>query len=163
MCTTGCNETSIVIPIGDPGANGTDGIAINGINGIEEHVVFDTVLSTYYTVQNFIDNSVDFSQFQITAYFIFPGTNNLQGISPNKAYISVSVSNTPWLVRLRDSDNLIIAESTSISGSTITIFDLGALSNLPAELDLCSIEIFPEDLTDLTGTINIQNLLLIQE
>lgn len=163
MCTTGCNETSIVIPIGAPGDDGVDGNSYGGSAGIEEHVVFDTALNTSYTVQNFIDDSTDFAQFQTTAYFIFPGTDNLAGISPNKAYISVSVSNTPWIVRLRDSDNLIIAESTSISGSSVVIFDLGALSNIPAELDLCTVEVFPTNLTDLTGTIQIKNLLLIQE
>jgi len=163
MCTTGCNETSIVIPIGAPGEDGQPGVAYNGSDGIEEHVVFDTALDTFYSVQNFIDDSTDFAQFQIAGYFIFPGTDNLAGISPNKAYISVAISNTSWLVRLRDSDNLIIAESTSITGSSVAIFDLGALSNIPAELDLCTIEVFPEDLTDLTGTIQIENLLLIQE
>ncbi len=169
MCED-CEGTSIVLPVGDPGANGDPGIGYNGTNGIEEHVVFDTSLSVTYTVNDFLNSvpvdslgSPDFSQFRTISYFIFPGTNNLQGISPNKAYIIANIITNTWLVRIRDENNVIIAETTTISSPTPLVIDMGAITYIPSNLGIITIEVFPLDVTDITSSIEIKSLSLIQE
>lgn len=169
MCAN-CTDTSVVLPIGNIGANGIPGTAYNGVDGIEEHIVFDTSVNISYTVNDFL-NSVpvdtfgtpDFSQFRTIGYLIFPGTNNLHGVLPNKAYIIGNIVTNQWLVRIRNSNNVIIVESTAISNTSKQIIDLGVPTNIPANLDILTIEVYPLIITDITSTINLDSLSLIQQ
>ncbi len=176
MCAN-CEDNSVVVPIGDPGDDGSPGNSFNGTNGIEEHVVYDSALNISYTVEDFL-NSVpldssgnpDLTQFRTIGWMIFPGLNNLNNISPNKAFIIANVitddpfrPSGPWLVKIRNSNDTIIVESTSISSGTKIIVDMGALSDIPSNLDVLTIEVFPTDTSNITSEIQINSLLLIQQ
>ena len=173
MCKN-CEGTSIILPKGDPGAPGLPGVSINGVNGIEESVVFDTSFNILYQSIDFI-NSIpldnlgvpDLTAYRTLAYFIFPGTNNLNGVIPNKLYMSgVTTSNFPlpgynrWQVRIRNSNDVIVAESTVILNTTYSLIDLGTVSNLPTDIDKITIEVFLISQTNTSTTIQLNTLLL---
>jgi hypothetical protein len=172
MCIN-CGDSSIIVPIGDEGLPGFNGVSIDGTNGVEEHVTFDTSLNITYTGYDFISSipvdflgNPDLTAFRTVGYFIFPGTDNLiqplDDNSPNKAYLIANIVSGVWLVRIRNSSDVTVAEGTVIN-PVIDIVDLGAISNLPSDVDIFTIEVYLVGLSDPTNSININGLSLTKE
>ncbi len=168
MCTN-CDDNSIVLPLGDPGVAGSDGVGTDGLNGVEERVIFDTSLHLTYTTTEFtasmplLDDGLtyDTAAFREIGWFIFPGTDNLQGNIPTSAYLAAyMVTPVKWAVRIK-ANGLVVAQSTALNVVAISIFALGTVTNLPTDVSIMSIEVIPLT-NDVVGTIHIKSLTLLK-
>ncbi len=167
MCNSCSDNTSTVIPLGPSGKNGLNGNPGVPFIATECPIIFDSALLINYTCQDFIDtipldfnNIPDYTAYRTIAYFIFPGTSNLANIIPNNLQIVGNVSSSNWLVRIRNSNDITIAGSTSIITTIKGLINIGTVSNLPTNMDIFTIEVFPTDLTDPTSILTIDSVLL---
>ncbi len=159
MCTN-CGS-SITIPIGTDGDPGFSGHANVPFDGIEEEVIFDTSLNIIVTKDSEPDLPLDQS-FSPIGYFIFPGTSNLNGNIPTKAYIIADITGSSWIIRIKNSFGVIIAEGNLITSTTTDLYSLGAISNLPTSLDLFTIEAAFINPSPNTETLNLYSLSLLK-
>lgn len=168
MCNN-CEDTSIILPVGNPGVDGPNGVATNGIAGVEEKVSFDTTLNLTYTVNQFTETmpllsdglTYDLNAYREIGSFIFPGTKNLNGQNPNIALLVVNTTGiTQWQISLK-SNNLVIAETSSFNLPVDSLIYTFPISTLPSDVSIMTIEVRP--LTNRTNdTLNIKALMLIK-
>lgn len=170
MCTN-CDDSSVIVPIGLPGDNGADGVAYNGVDGVEDKIIFDTSLNITYTTEEFTNNmpllsdgiTYDQNAYQEVGVFIFPGSSILNGNTPNLALFSMrNTDATKWQVRLR-AESLVIAETAAytLPVATPVLIASAPITNFPEDTSICYIEVRP--LTNNTeDTLYINSLMILK-